>query len=104
MACYRADSPCSHHRRYHDRPWSCTHCDRSFGTVTHLNRHVNDKHKQTRKYYCTQPGCDYSRQGTKSFPRKDNWKRHMRKKHAVEPKDPPDEDYLGDVPMQMDGT
>ena len=48
-----------------------------FGTKTHLDRHVNDKHKKSRKFYCQAPGCPYSRHGGKSFPRKDNWRRHM---------------------------
>lgn len=89
----------SHHKRYHERPWQCQQCDRSFGTITHLKRHINDKHEKTRKFYCTQPGCEYSRLGTKSFPRKDNWKRHMLKKHAIDPQNDTDEDYLGDDSM-----
>ncbi|KAL2161379.1 hypothetical protein VTH06DRAFT_8602 [Thermothelomyces fergusii] len=95
----------NHHRRYHDRPYPCEHpgCGRRFGTVTHLRRHVNDKHHKTRRFYCTEPGCDYSRQGTKSFPRKDNWKRHMLKKHSVDPQNATDEDYLGDDGVAMDG-
>jgi hypothetical protein len=92
----------NHHKRYHERPWPCTFagCELSFGTVTHLKRHINDKHKKTRSFYCTQPGCDYSRQGTKSFPRKDNWKRHMLKKHSIDPKNT-DEDHLDDDAMDV---
>jgi hypothetical protein len=60
-------------------------------------KHVNDKHEKTRKFYCTQPGCDYSRQGSKSFLRKDNWKRHMLKRHSIDPQNVTDEDHLGDV-------
>jgi len=91
----------NHHKRYHERPCTCEHegCGRSFGTITHLKRHINDKHTKTRKFYCTQPGCDYSRQGTKSFPRKDNWKRHMLKKHSIDPHNITDEDDLGDTTM-----
>ncbi|AEO65232.1 50799b07-e1f8-4da4-91bb-c4ab4e9774d0 [Thermothielavioides terrestris] len=91
----------NHHRRYHDRPYECTHpgCGRSFGTITHLNRHVNDKHVKTRKFYCTQPDCAYSRQGGKSFPRKDNWKRHMMNKHHIDPQNETDEEVLADVAM-----
>ncbi len=83
------------HRRYHDRPWPCQRpgCERSFGTITHLKRHIEDKHSQTRKFYCTQPECKYSRQGSKSFPRKDNWKRHMMNKHAIDPQTVT-EDYM----------
>lgn len=77
----------SHHKRYHDRPHECTHngCTMRFGTKTHLDRHVNDKHMKTRKFFCTQHGCPYSRQGGKSFPRKDNWRRHMMNKHQITP-------------------
>ncbi|KAK4240126.1 hypothetical protein C8A03DRAFT_13544 [Achaetomium macrosporum] len=91
----------NHHRRYHDRPWPCKQpgCERSFGTITHLKRHINDKHFKTRKFYCTQPDCSYSRQGGKSFPRKDNWKRHMLNKHHIDPKDMTDEEVLADVAM-----
>ncbi|KAJ2892320.1 hypothetical protein MKZ38_010003 [Zalerion maritima] len=73
----------NHHKRYHDRKHECTvpGCNKKFGTKTHLDRHINDKHKKTRKFYCTEPTCPYSIQGGKSFPRKDNWVRHIRKKH-----------------------
>jgi hypothetical protein len=71
--------------------------------VTHKNRHVNDKHVKTRKFYCTQAGCDYARGGPKSFPRKDNWKRHMMKKHSIDPKNVTDEDHLGED-VAMDGA
>jgi len=71
-----------------------------FGTKTHLDRHVNDKHNKTRKFYCTQSDCPYSRQGGKSFPRKDNWRRHMINKHRVTPETDPVE-YVDDV---MTGT
>lgn len=65
-----------------------------FGTKTHLDRHVNDKHNKTRKYHCTVAGCAYAKQGGgKSFPRKDNWRRHMQNKHSVSnPPEPLEED------------
>ncbi|PHH54238.1 Zinc finger protein 165 [Ceratocystis fimbriata CBS 114723] len=77
----------NHHKRYHERPHECTHdgCGKRFGTKTHLERHVNDKHKQTRKYHCTEPGCAYSRASGKGFPRKDNWRRHMLNIHGCSP-------------------
>ncbi|KAL2149813.1 hypothetical protein VTH82DRAFT_7489 [Thermothelomyces myriococcoides] len=95
----------NHHRRYHERPYPCDHpgCERRFGTITHLRRHINDKHFKTHRFYCTEPGCEYSRQGTKSFPRKDNWKRHMRKKHMIEPQGDTDEDFTG-IDMTMGGA
>lgn len=65
-----------------------------FGTKTHLDRHINDKHKKTRKFYCTVPNCNFSKQGGgKSFPRKDNWRRHMQNIHSVNnPPEPVPED------------
>ncbi len=89
MAAQQTDTwgPGSHHKRYHERPHICPHagCGKRFGTRTHLDRHINDRHNKTRKYHCTEPGCPWSRQGGKSFPRKDNWRRHMQNKHNVNP-------------------
>ncbi|KAK0655882.1 hypothetical protein B0T16DRAFT_451509 [Cercophora newfieldiana] len=89
----------NHHKRYHDRPHECTHpgCTMRFGTKTHLDRHINDKHKKTRQFHCTEHGCPYSRQGGKSFPRKDNWRRHMMNKHQITPNTEPVE--YGDSSM-----
>ncbi|KAL2262258.1 hypothetical protein VTK26DRAFT_2008 [Humicola hyalothermophila] len=91
----------NHHQRYHKRPFPCTHpgCDKSFGTITHLKRHINDRHDKTRKFYCTQPDCPWSRRGGKSFPRKDNWRRHMKNKHQIDPDNGPDAEYAGEVAM-----
>jgi hypothetical protein len=55
--------------------------------MTHLKRHINDKHLQTEKFYCTQAGCSYSRQGGRSFPRKANWTRNMAKVHRLSPEE-----------------
>ncbi|KAG7291762.1 hypothetical protein NEMBOFW57_001782 [Staphylotrichum longicolle] len=49
--------------------------------------------------YYHDPTLGIELQGTKSFPRKDNWKRHMLKKHAIDPQNVTDEDFLGDVAM-----
>lgn len=86
----------SHHKRYHERPHQCPQCDKRFGTKTHLDRHINDKHNKTRKYHCTVTGCAYSKQGGgKSFPRKDNWRRHMQNKHQQpNPPEPLEEDAV----------
>ncbi|KAK6221936.1 hypothetical protein LQW54_001156 [Pestalotiopsis sp. IQ-011] len=81
----------NHHKRYHDRKHSCPYdgCDKKFGTKTHLDRHVNDKHEKTKGFHCTVQGCQYFT-GGKLFPRKDNWKRHMVNKHNIHPTfDPP---------------
>jgi len=61
-----------------------------FGVKTHLDRHISDKHLKSRKFYCTFHECPYSKQGGKSFPRKDNWRRHMVNKHQVVPEAEPD--------------
>ncbi|CAK7204291.1 hypothetical protein SEUCBS139899_007046 [Sporothrix eucalyptigena] len=89
----------NHHKRYHERPHECTvpGCGKRFGTRTHLDRHVNDKHSKSRKYHCTEEGCPYSVPGGKSFPRKDNWRRHMVNKHGVHPEHEPIE--VIDQPM-----
>ncbi|KAI0169748.1 hypothetical protein GGR52DRAFT_480611 [Hypoxylon sp. FL1284] len=73
----------NHHKRYHDRKHVCFYegCDKRFGTKTHLDRHINDKHVKSKAYHCTDPTCAYFR-GRKAFPRKDNWRRHMVKKHG----------------------
>ncbi|KAF4465123.1 hypothetical protein FALBO_8037 [Fusarium albosuccineum] len=75
-----------HHQRYHTKNHKCPYpnCDMGFGTKTHLQRHINDRHEKKKKFHCAVPGCDYSRQGGKGFPRKDNWKRHMTKIHNMD--------------------
>lgn len=74
----------NHHKRYHDRKHECPYqgCDKKFGTKTHLDRHINDKHLKSKAFHCTEPGCAYFK-GGKAFPRKDNWRRHMVKKHGA---------------------
>lgn len=78
----------NHHKRYHDRTHECPYadCDRKFGTKTHLDRHINDRHLKLKAYHCTEPTCAWFK-GGKSFPRKDNWRRHMIKKHGSTPQD-----------------
>ncbi|KAF3063664.1 putative zinc finger protein 2 protein [Daldinia childiae] len=78
----------NHHKRYHDRKHECPYegCDKKFGTKTHLDRHINDKHVKSKAYHCTEPTCAYFK-GRKAFPRKDNWRRHMIKKHGAMPND-----------------
>ncbi|KAI2605022.1 uncharacterized protein GGS25DRAFT_503134 [Hypoxylon fragiforme] len=78
----------NHHKRYHDRKHECPYdgCDKKFGTKTHLDRHINDKHVKSKAYHCIESTCPYFR-GGKAFPRKDNWRRHMVKKHGATPSD-----------------
>ncbi|KAK0718817.1 hypothetical protein B0T21DRAFT_351609 [Apiosordaria backusii] len=89
----------NHHKRYHDRPHECPHggCTMRFGTKTHLDRHINDKHFKTRKFYCTVHDCPYSKQGGKSFPRKDNWRRHMVNKHQLTPTTDPEPEFMDEM-------
>ncbi|PTD04195.1 hypothetical protein HYE67_000735 [Fusarium culmorum] len=92
-----------HHQRYHTKDHKCPYpnCGKGFGTKTHLQRHINDRHERKKKFHCAVPGCDYSRQGGKGFPRKDNWKRHMTKIHNM------DQRYLPEpveVDQDMGGT
>lgn len=93
----------NHHKRYHDRPHKCGHkgCDKQFGTKTHLDRHINDKHNKTRKYHCLEPTCPYSRTGGKAFPRKDNWRRHMINKHGMSPQADPEPDLADEAMTGM---
>ncbi|TLD22074.1 hypothetical protein PspLS_07954 [Pyricularia sp. CBS 133598] len=81
----------NHHVRYHDRKYRCsyTDCTATFGTKTHLERHVNDKHTKSKGFHCSVEGCPYSRVNGKSFPRKDNWRRHMQNKHKRDPDQEP---------------
>ena len=74
----------SHHMRYHEKSKKCETCDKSFGTITHLERHVNSAHLSTKGFYCTAAGCKYSKTvpSPEFFSRKDNWRRHMRDKHG----------------------
>lgn len=51
---------------------------------------------KTRKFFCREKDCPYSREGGKSFPRKDNWSRHMRNKHGLSVQEPEITD-VGDV-------
>jgi len=38
----------------------------------------------TKRFFCTFRKCKYARMGRRGFPRKENWRRHMRNKHGVE--------------------
>ncbi|KAL6871419.1 hypothetical protein J3F83DRAFT_665799 [Trichoderma novae-zelandiae] len=110
---YRCDEPgCNqsfdqphklkHHQRYHSKDHKCPYagCGKGFGTKTHLQRHINDRHEKTKKFHCSVAGCDYSRTGGKAFPRKDNWKRHMIKIHNIEQQQLPEPI---EVDMDLDG-
>jgi hypothetical protein len=74
----------SHHMRYHNKQKICETCQASFGIVTHLERHINSVHKTAKVYHCTVAGCSYFKTAnpSKSFSRKDNWRRHMIEQHG----------------------
>lgn len=77
------------HNRYHTRLFKCPveSCPSSgFGEKTHLHRHMKGKHPEcvqnNPRFYCTEPWCKYSREGTKGgMVRRDNYIRHMKSQH-----------------------
>jgi len=69
----------SQHYKNHIRPFKCQTCGVLKATITHLRRHVNERHHATRRYYCSVPGCGRQR---KCFLRRDNLKRHMKQVHG----------------------
>lgn len=75
-----------HHQRYHSKDHKCHYpnCGKGFGTKTHLQRHINDRHEKKKKFHCSVQGCEFSKAGGRAFPRKDNWKRHMTKIHSMD--------------------
>lgn len=92
-----------HHQRYHIKEHKCHYknCGKGFGTKTHLQRHINDRHEKKKKFHCAFPECDYSKAGGKAFPRKDNWKRHMTKIHNMDQQQLPEPI---EVDQDMTGT
>jgi hypothetical protein len=75
--------PPSRHLKSHTHPQHCPHCARGFETTKDVNRHINDVHKTTKKYFCTFEGCKYAREGGRGFPRKENWRRHVKGRCGV---------------------
>ncbi|KAI0156844.1 hypothetical protein GGR57DRAFT_462487 [Xylariaceae sp. FL1272] len=75
------------HKRYHQKSHECHHpgCGKKFYTKTHLDRHTNEEHgKGQRRFHCPELSCAYA-VGGKGFPRLDNWKRHVLRKHLLNP-------------------
>ncbi|RCI13789.1 hypothetical protein L249_8285, partial [Ophiocordyceps polyrhachis-furcata BCC 54312] len=74
-----------HHQRYHSKAYKCTYnaCERAFGTKTHLERHINERHEQRRRFHCPIPHCIYHKATGRGFSRRDNWRRHMMSKHGT---------------------
>lgn len=70
------------HTRSHTKPYQCLFCSDRYAIKPHHDRHVNERHRMTEKYYCRVPTCDRSLAGGgKPFPRMDNCRRHMHGAH-----------------------
>ena len=79
----------SKHKKSHDHPEHCPHCSRGFETSKDVRRHIKDKHTRTKDFHCPVTGCKYARGGRGGgFGRKDNWKRHLLKQHAISDESP----------------
>jgi len=77
---------CSHHFKSHTKPFQCPHCPTRQSTKRHIDRHVNERHVNQEKYYCSAIGCKRSLNGEygfggKHFPREENCRKHIRSKH-----------------------
>ncbi|PVH84754.1 hypothetical protein DL98DRAFT_70112 [Cadophora sp. DSE1049] len=77
----------NHHLRYHIKLFQCPHCSLKQATKRLLDRHINERHFLTEKYYCSFEGCPRSKEGgsgngARYFTREDNCKRHMRQIHG----------------------
>ncbi|KAL2065730.1 hypothetical protein VTL71DRAFT_3400 [Oculimacula yallundae] len=78
--------PCHYnrHKKSHTHPIQCPICGRGFETPKDVKRHHNDIHDTTKVFFCHVRGCKYERGGGgKGFPRKENWKRHLRNRHGL---------------------
>ena len=75
----------SRHKKSHTRPAKCIHCGAGFETSKDVSRHINSIHAPTKLFFCTFQGCKFSRSTADShgFPRKDNWRRHMKSRHGL---------------------
>lgn len=59
-------------------------CGKNFGTKTHLQRHINDRHEKRKRFHCSVTDCAYSMAGGKTFLRRDTWERHMIRIHNID--------------------
>jgi hypothetical protein len=80
----------SRHKKSHTHPAHCPICNRGFETAKDVRRHQNDVHETKKRYFCSVEGCKYARNGNEGeeekkggFPRKDNLKRHLRRRHGI---------------------
>ena len=63
---------------------NCASCERSFNQRGDLVRHMNTTHGNPGDFYlCPYSSCKRS-QSDKGFPRKDNWRNHIRRHHPAD--------------------
>jgi len=79
---FRRNSDLTKHRRYHFKDHECPFntCNKAFATVKDLNRHLKT-HEKGSGFRCPVHGCGKARAGH-IYNRRDNFLRHMKKKHA----------------------
>ncbi|KAH6706256.1 hypothetical protein BKA61DRAFT_136866 [Leptodontidium sp. MPI-SDFR-AT-0119] len=74
------------HKKSHIHPVKCDICGRGFETPKDVKRHHNDVHDTTKIFFCHVKDCKYAcseGREVKGFPRKENWKRHLRNRHGL---------------------
>lgn len=71
----------SRHLKRHEKPFRCPECNDGFRYRKDLRRHQGSKHRSsssnTKIYACPVAGCDFDTD------RKDNCKRHVKKRHPM---------------------
>lgn len=81
---FKSKSDYNHHCKSHTRPFKCSTCTARHATKRQLDRHVNERHTQIERYYCTVRSCRRSMiDDGKPFPREDNCRKHMRNAHHM---------------------
>lgn len=72
----------SQRTKSHTKPYQCPFCRARHAIKPHHERHVNERHHITERYYCRVLMCERSLAGGgKPFPRMDNCRRHMEHAH-----------------------
>ncbi|PMD30457.1 hypothetical protein L207DRAFT_641711 [Hyaloscypha variabilis F] len=70
------------HSKTHTKPFQCPFCQARHDSKRHRDRHINERHRNTERYYCRVPTCGRSLAGGgEAFPRPENCRRHMRDVH-----------------------
>ncbi|EHY53942.1 uncharacterized protein HMPREF1120_02122 [Exophiala dermatitidis NIH/UT8656] len=93
----RTNSDIRKHRARHIREYECPHCvGKAFATKNDLDRHLKSVHRinnrNSKDYKCFAEGCS---KAEKPWPRKDNFKQHLKKMHPDQ-----DEDHLLELSEQ----